>query len=355
MRKKLTGVEMTLSSEEFWFSHREEKWIVDKGKFRWSGEKQIWDWDSCTIGLVRTVKDNKLRIIVRSETETFSEYMGNKNVTLRFMLGFDITRVSEPESELYISRKYKPEKTEGPKERWVFQLDDDYWVWQWAEKEGDLHTSSMYRLYERIRAETLNPSLTGHNIFDIDVKITGGKIIPVVYQPSVDALKNFVREIHCAELPLEKDALPEIEVSIMFNNEQLREHYLLNKVYERFRLLAYGRTFDLETFRILIPRELDEKKYVFESIYSDDAQLNVDNKHGDPPIAPERKIKYYFVNDSRPVVFVNTSNHAMAEHDTNERLWKWEYIPGTENAPIKLGSKTREEIDREFKPFWKIW
>ena len=28
------------------------------------------------------------------------------------------------------------------------------------------------------------------------------------------------------------------------------------------------------------------------------------------------------------MVFVNTSNHAMAEHDANHELWKWEYVPG---------------------------
>lgn len=343
-----------MSQEKFWFSHREEIWEVKNGKFLWTGEKRVWDWDSCTIGLVRTRK-NKLRIVVRSETDTFSTYMGNQDVTLRYMLGFDVEEVLEPESESYTARKYKPEKTEGPKERWVFQLDDDYWIWQWAEEEADLASSPVYRLYERIRDERSNHFLTSHNIFEADVETEEGRIIPVFYQPAIDGLKNFVREVHCAEIKPREGAHQEIQVSIMFENEQLREHAFLNTIYEKFRLLRYGRTFDLETINILVSRQDDENKYVFESIYSCDAELNVDDQHGDKPIAPEHDIKYYFVNHSRPIVFVNTSNHAMAEHDTNERLWKWEYIPGIERAPILLGSKTREEIDREFKPFWKLW
>lgn len=346
---------MVLTSEEFWFSHREEKWHVEKETFSWTREKQVWDWDSCTIGLVRTTSDNKLKIVVRSKTESYSEYMGEKNVTLRFMLGFDVTKVSEPQSEPYVARKYKPEKKEGPKERWVFQLDDDHWIWQWAPKEGDLHSSPVYRLFERVRDEISSPSLTGHNIFEVDVESQGDKYIPVIYQPAVDALKNFVREIHCAELPSTQDEYQEIEVSIIFNNEQLRDHAIANEFYERFRLFFWGRTLDIETFRILVPKEINDKKFVFKLIYSDDAQLNVDDKHGDPPIAPKRRIKYFFVNQNHPVVFVNTSNHAMAEHDTNDRLWKWEYIPWAADAPIKLGNKTRKKINREFKPIWKFW
>ena len=344
-----------MSSYEFWFSHVEEKWSVDKGKFSWTGEKQVWDFDSCTIGLARTLKENKLRVLVRSKYDRLSEYMGGKSVRLRYMLGFDVTRVSEPDSEPYTARKNDPEKREGPKERWVFQLDDDYWIWQWAQEGGDIRSSAIHRLFERLRDEISNPSLTSHNIFEVDVESKDGALIPVIYQPAVDALKNFVRELHCAELPSRPDGAREVEVSIMFNNEQLREHAIANELYERFRLWFWGRTIDIETFKILIPKDIGDNSYVFELIYSGDAQLNVDGKHGDPPIAPERRIKYYLVNNNHPVVFVNTSNHAMAEHDTNHRLWKWEYIPWVENAPIRLGSKTRKEIDKEFKPLWRFW
>jgi hypothetical protein len=50
---------------------------------------------------------------------------------------------------------------------------------------------------------------------------------------------------------------------------------------------------------------------------------------------------------------INTSNHAMAEHDANRTLWKWEYVPGVIDSPVCLGCKSREEIEAEFKPLEK--
>ena len=52
---------------------------------------------------------------------------------------------------------------------------------------------------------------------------------------------------------------------------------------------------------------------------------------------------------NHPVIFVNTSNHALAPHDNNHDLWKWEYIPWNEKIPIKLGTKTRQEVESFFK------
>jgi len=61
-------------------------------------------------------------------------------------------------------------------------------------------------------------------------------------------------------------------------------------------------------------------------------------------------VEYFFMNGNHPVVFVNTANHALAGHDTNRRIWKWEYIPWLNgSAPIIFGNKTREEINSEFK------
>ncbi|MDD4448804.1 MAG: hypothetical protein PHN61_14165 [Methanothrix sp.] len=69
--------------------------------------------------------------------------------------------------------------------------------------------------------------------------------------------------------------------------------------------------------------------------------------HGDPD-GNGNAISYYLIDYGHPVVFVNTSNHAMAEHDANQKLWKWVYVPGVMDSPLILGSKTRKEIDAEF-------
>ena len=353
-----------MSTKELWFSHKERKWEVKNRTFSWTDEKEIWDWDSCTIGLARTPGD-ELIVAVRSKTNKNSRYMGDKPVELRYMLGFKVTRISKPRSELYTARENHPDpgKREGPKERWVFHLKgsapgDDYWIWEWAKEGGDITSSSTYRLYQSIRGELSSPSKGRDNIFDVELEDRGERVIPVIYQPAVDSLDNFVREVHCAKKPAKPDGSYEIEVTIIFNNEQLRRHAyggILNKIYEWFRRLYHGRILDIESFKIIVRDDVENNRFIFENIYSDTHVLEDDSIHGDPPPAPERRIKYYFINHKHPVVFINTSNHAMAEHDTNHRIWKWEYIPWMDNAPIKLGDKTREEIEKGFKPILKFW
>jgi len=41
----------------------------------------------------------------------------------------------------------------------------------------------------------------------------------------------------------------------------------------------------------------------------------------------------------------------MSEHDNNHDIWKWEYIPWVKKAPIKLGLKSRKDIELRFTPF----
>jgi hypothetical protein len=345
-----------MNTEKIWFSHRERKWDTTNGTFSWTDTKEIWDWDNCTIGIVRTPNEG-VAIVVRSKTNKNSQYMGNKPVELRFMLGFTIHKISEPQIEQYTARKNFPEKSEGPKDRWVFQMDNDYWIWEWANEGSNISSSSIYRLYKSINEELSSPSMRFDNIFDTELEDLDSKIIPVIYQPAVDSLDNFVREIHCAETSANVDGTYDIEISIIFNNEELRRHAYggtLDKIYGKIRGLLYGRTLDIETFKIRVRKDLKSNTLVFENIYSDNYQLEDDSIHGDPPIAPERNGLYFFTHNRHPVIFINTSNHAMAEHDTNRRLWKWEYVPWLSNAPIKLGNKTREEIEKEFKPLFRF-
>ena len=343
-----------MASDVVWFSHREERWKVGFfGKFSWTGAKEVWDWDSCTIGIARTIKDGKLIAVVRSRTTKNSSFMGNRPVGIRYMLGFEIKgKPPEPRTELYTARKNIPKKTEGPRSRWVLQLDDDHWIWEWALDAVDLASSTTYKLYEEIADEIENPSKKVSNIFDVhDERLEDEAIIPVIYQPSIDSLKNFLREVHCAKGPAKPDGSYEVTVSLIFNNERLRKHGIWNTLYESFRLLRYGRTMDVESFKILVKKEAATNGFIFESIYSDDHEMNEDSIHGDTPLppAPEHLIRYYFTNQEHPVVFLNTSNHAMGEHDTNNRLWKWEYVAWLEDSPVKLGEQTREEINNRFR------
>jgi hypothetical protein len=361
-KDSITREVITMSTKEVWFSHKERKWEVKNREFSWTDKKEIWEWDNCTIGLARTPGD-ELIVVVRSKTNKNSRYMGDKPVELRFMLGFKVTEVEEPQIETYTARENNPEKREGPKERWVFHLKDaalgdDYCIWEWAKEGGEITSSNTYRLYQSIREELSSPLKKSDNIFDVELKDRGDRVIPVIYQPAVDSLNNFVREVHCSKKPAKADGSYEVEVTIIFNNEQLRKHAyggILNKIYEEFRRLYHGRTLDIESFKIFVMEDVDNNKFIFEKIYSDNYQLEDDDVHGDKENAPKRSIKYYFINHNHPVVFINTSNHAMAEHDTNHRIWKWEYVPWMDNAPIKLGNKTRKEIEKGFKPILKFW
>ena len=275
-----------------------------------------------------------------------------KEVAIRYMLGFEIFgKPSEPKTETYVARKNIPKKSEGPKNRWVLQLDDNHWVWEWAQEGADITNSTIYRLYQDIANEIEHPSKKANNLFDVQVDMQDDRVIPVIYLPSVDALKNFVREVHCAKGPTNQDGSFEMEVSILYNNERLRQHGILNSIYASFRRLRYGRVMDLESFKILVNKDPESNRFTFSGIYSNDYGMNADSVHGDtpPPPAPKHLIKYYFVNHKHPVVFVNTSNHAMAEHDNNHMIWKFEYIPWLEDAPVKMGQERKDQIDKRFR------
>ncbi len=350
----------------FWFSHEiniYEKKYLKKSVKRKERQKIILDWDNCTVNLVGRLANGKTRLVLRTRTNRNSSYMGDKPIRLRFMLGIDISNLSEIRTRYYQltkSAKHLPKSiTKKPHERYVFQLDDRYWIWEWAKKGTDIKSTNIYKLYNQILSfikETDTDdnirALQGNDIFDVDIKEKENNnikytVVPTIYQPAFDSLRNFVREVHCAAV--EKNR---IEVSIIFENEQLRRYKFLNYIYEIYRHLHYGRVKDIETFRIHIDSQTlnDSKKYfTFEKIYSNSHDITYDTIHGNPS-PPERKVKYYFMDYYHPIVFINTSNHAMSESDNNHDLWKWEYIPFIESRkrPFKFGTKSRQDIDREF-------
>jgi hypothetical protein len=128
-----------------------------------------------------------------------------------------------------------------------------------------------------------------------------------------------VREIHCFKTF--NDCNATFEVSILFNNEQLRRHKILNIFYEKFRLFFYSRVIDIESFRIYLSIARNDKPYfAFENIYSGNHRILEDAIHEDKTSTPHmrREISNYFVDVFHPIVFINTSNHAMAEKDNNE-------------------------------------
>ena len=373
------------SSSLFWFSHninRYEKKFL-KSSVKRTKEIIILDWDNCTISNVGKLENGKTRLVIRTNTNRNSHYMGNKPINLRYMLDIDVQQISDlyteyykvniPAKDPYPHKDIPKSITKTQYKRHVFQLcgnrsehdklndgDYTYWIWEWAKKDVDIKLHNIYKLYNQLyyfnkekNIPNIQSPLQKNVIFDVQLteKETDNNIkntiVPIIYQPAFDSLQNFVREIHYAII--EKDI---VEVSIIFENEQLRRFKYLNKIYEKYRRIIYGRIQDVETFRIHIDskQEKDYNKYcTFQKIYSNSYDITYDTIHGDPfPV--KRKIYYYFVDYCHPIVFINTSNHAMAQYDNNRDLWKWEYIPfiKSKKRPIKIGKKSRKEIDMEF-------
>lgn len=175
----------------------------------------------------------------------------------------------------------------------------------------------------------------------------------------MDGLKNFVREIHCSARPEggseEADGGKEMEVTIVFNNEELRRHRLLNGIYEVVRSHIYGRVKEIETFIIMADSDSEKVNGLhFSKIYSGHHNLEEDTIHGDQEEGlPPHRVRYYADDYNHPIIFINTSNHAMAEHDTNPDLWKWEYVTWLEDRPFALGDRSREEVNKFYKSLFK--
>jgi hypothetical protein len=396
--------------ELVWFSHLEKEYqVVEIGlkkllQWKEAEPRKMWDWDNCTVSRAKILSDEKVRIVIRSKTNRNSGYMGHIPVELRYMLGIDIASISEPYSEPYdlsLSKRQKlPVSAKKiSHERWACKLDEKYWIWQWAKKDIDIKSSQVYYLYEDIKgfleeAQSMKSPNSDHvmsggnnGIFkvNLDESVEVDDIVPVIYQPAIDSLKNFLREVHCVKL-VRPDSSLDVEVSLLFNNEELRRHKYLNEIYSRIRFILYGRTQDVETFKIHLTKDKDDKSqkgltdvntmieednaqsknkeinknnkrnsnnyFVFEGIYSGEFNIEYDTIHLDkPPPLRRRDIEYYFLDHHHPIVFINTANHAMSEHDNNHDIWKWEYIPWVKKAPIKLGLKSRKDIELRFTPF----
>ncbi|MDH3677608.1 MAG: hypothetical protein OEQ12_04820 [Nitrosopumilus sp.] len=169
-------------------------------------------------------------------------------------------------------------------------------------------------------------------MWEVNTKNKDDAIIPVIYQPRMDDMKNFLRQVHCYPL-----RAGEVEVTLVFNDEHLRRNKGVDWIYRIFRTLRYGRTRDVESFKIL----KTSNKFSFPNIYSEEQKIDKDDQHADG----KPDIKYYYDSYKHPIVFVNTANHALKDGDNNHELWKFEYAAWEEFTPIHFGNLDRTELD----------
>jgi len=306
----------------FHFSYRQE--IYDEVKeskryyLSWRNKERVWDYKNCSVRVIG-MDGNKARIIVRRKKSGFSKFM-KSDFEVNLMMGFIASNVRK---ETIDHRDILVFDLEQSNDNYHRELKD---VKIWSDYEHETED-----LYNTVLQERNNDSST--KIIEADYLERNNSMIPVIYQPKIDAWENFLREIH-----VHKENDGSFQITLVFQDEILRMHGILDGIYRYIRLLKYKRTVDIETF------SFKDNEFFFDNIYSGKSNLFEDTIHNQKTIS----VKYHFQDANHPVIFVNTSNHALAPHDNNHDLWKWEYVPWSEKILIKLGNKSRQEVKAFF-------
>jgi len=307
----------------FHFSYRQE--IYDEVKeskryyLSWRNKERVWDYKNCSVRVIG-MDDNKARVIVRRKKSGYSKFM-KSDYEVNLMMGFIASNVRK---ETIDHRDVLVFDLEQSNDNYHRELKD---VKIWSDYEHETED-----LYNTVLQERNNDSST--KIIEADYLERNNSLIPVIYQPKIDAWENFLREIH-----IHKENDGSFQITLVFQDEVLRMHGILDGIYRYIRLLKYKRTVDIETF------SFKDNEFFFDNIYSGKSNLFEDTIHNQKTIP----VKYHFQDTNHPVIFVNTSNHALAPHDNNHDLWKWEYVPWSEKIPIKLGNKSRQDVESIFQ------
>ena len=303
----------------FHFSYKQE--IYDEVKeskryyLAWRNKEKVWNYKDCKVTTIG-MDNNRARVVVRRKNKGYSKFM-QSDFEVNLMMGFIALNVRKEEQGNKIVLVFDIEQSKDKFHR------DLKGVKIWSDYDHETED-----LFNTILQKRNNES---HNkIIESDFLERNNSLVPVVYQPRIDAWENFLREIHIHE---ENEGM--FQITLVFQDEVLRKHGILDGIYRYIRLLKYRRIVDIETFYF------KDNQFFFEDIYSGQSNLFEDTVHNQKEISA----KYYFQDKNHPVIFVNTSNHALAPHDNNHDLWKWEYVPWSKNIPIKLGTKTRVEIE----------
>ena len=307
----------------FHFSYRQEIYDEKKESRRyylaWRNEEKVWNYKDCKITVIGMSND-RARVIVRRKKSGYSTFM-ESDFEVNLMMGFIALNVRKEEVNHKNVLVFEIEQSNDRAHR---DLKD---VRIWSDYEHETED-----LYNKILQKRNNESTS--KIIESDYLERNNSMVPVIYQPKIDAWENFLREIHVHE---EDDK--SFQITLVFQDEILRRHGILDGIYRYIRLLRYKRTVDIETFYF------KNNQFFFDDIYSGKSNLFEDTIHE----KTEVPAKYFFQDKNHPVIFVNTSNHALAPHDNNHDLWKWEYVPWSNKIPIKLGTKTRQEAEDTYQ------
>ncbi|MGI9566778.1 MAG: hypothetical protein ACR2LL_07170 [Nitrosopumilus sp.] len=348
--------EKKLKMSNFWFTHAEHVWKSElhnwKPDFVWTDRLEKWTWDNCSIS-AQKINNEIIRIMIRSKGKVNTRISkdSTQESEITFSYNFDVTEIPDitTEDNFIIPHNEYQKETSQKETRRVLRLikinekdlnKNKCEIWEWASESGLDKIKQMLDDIKNTNSSKIEPIPT------ISIDDTH-EFYPVIYQPAIDTAKNFLRQVH-----IHKNKENLFEVSLVFNNEELRQNGILNGFYEDIRKVIYGRTKDIETFQVMVIESIPTK-FIFEGIYSENKTVLHDTTHGDKKHwwnfnrVPKRDVDLYYSSTRFPKIFVNTSNHALAGHDNNRNLWKWEYITWGENLPIGVGNKSRKKIESD--------
>ncbi|AFS80365.1 hypothetical protein NKOR_02335 [Candidatus Nitrosopumilus koreensis AR1] len=308
----------------FHFSYIQEKYeeFNEHGRryLKWTNKEKTWHYKECSVTVFGL--NDGAHIVIRRERSGKSKFKKSE-YRLKLMMGFTITEVTINHTD-----------SESVLEFTVLQSQDRHHRDLKDVRISSKNKEEIISLHQIIVEKINNPKNEDNIIFP-NYSPTNSKILPVVYQPRVDAWENFLREINIIANG------QNYQVTLAFEGEVLRKFFLVDPFYKLYRFLKFRRTIDIETF------EIRQDQFYFDNIYSNDKTLFDDSTHNQKIIP----IKYYFSDKNHPVVFINTSNHALAPHDNNHDFWKWEYIPWDEKTPLKSSEKSREDTEKFYRRF----
>lgn len=321
-----------------------------------------WHWNNCKISFDKN-SDDTIRFMIKRTKNIFldnntklrwdkkNRHQGSKlnKYTLHYLIHFDVKVSLLPNEvgEEIIEEQLFGKKGIGDKrDCWVLYLDGQHKIWLWKDVNNQAK-NIMTKILDSIKLEAAKIKENRRHTSTVDTQKEQVKLIsnilPVIYHPARDLsgehVRNYIQEIHLAQSKDNNKLL----VTIVYNDERLRENAWLDRIYRIFRKLRYGRTFDVESFSIVLEDGFPAK-FDFPDIYSGDNKLEKDSVHCNKCAT---MIEHYFSNNRyEPVVFINTSNHAMAGIDNNSNKWKIEYRLWEEQCPVYMGTDTRCEIEK---------
>lgn len=335
-------------------------WFSFTGSIR--KDLKPWHWKNCRISFEKNSNDT-IRFMVKRTKNIFLENntklrwdkkKSNTNpklnrYNLHYVIHFDVKVSLLPnlvQDEIIEEQLYGKKAIGEKRDCWVLNLGSQHKIWLWKD-DNDKAKNIMTKILESIKLKSIEVRGSNQHFraigFEKKQITLSGSIQPVIYHPARDLrgerIRNYIQEIHLAP-SVNND---KILVTIVYNDERLRENAWLDWTYRIFRKFRHGRTFDVESFSIVLEDGLPTK-FDFADIYSKNDKLENDSTHYNKCAI---NIDHFFSNQRRrPIIFINTSNHAMAGIDANDNKWKIEYRIWEKECPIYFGANTRCEIEQ---------